>query len=142
MTTPNGVPDVVYGLLTAAAGDVTVYDGRVPEEPDARYAVFWPDIGTVRAAAVCGVSDDAVFRWQVTSVAPDRQQAAWLAERLRDAIVDARPIADGWVCGQIVHTYSQQPQHDETVMELPVVYMGDLYEVRAQRVPMGDSSSS
>lgn len=141
MTTPNGVPDVVYGLLVAAAPGVTVYDGRVPDEPGSRHGVFWPDIGTVRSLAVCGVSDDAMFRWQVTTVAPDRQQAAWLAERFRDAIVDVRPTVDGWVCGQIVHTYSQPPQHDETVMELPVVYMGDLYELRAQRVLDGSSST-
>lgn len=141
MTTPAGVPDVVYGLLVAAVPGVTVYDGRVPEEPGSRYGVFWPDIGTVRAITVCGVSDDVVFRWQVTSVAPDRQQAAWLAEKLRDSTVDVRPVVDGWVCGQIVHTYSQQPQHDETVMERPVVYMGDLYELRAQRVPAESSSS-
>lgn len=141
MTTPSGVPDVVHGLLATAAGAVTVYDGRVPTEPGDRYAIFWPDIGTVRALTVCGVSDDAVFRWQVTTVAPDRQQAAWLAERLRDATVDVRPSVDGWACGQIKHTYSQPPQHDETVMERPAVYMGDLYELRAQRVPSESSSS-
>jgi hypothetical protein len=150
------IPDAVLALIVSAlpgatlwddeapfaADDLLVFDGRVPPEPPTRYVVYWPDNGTRRALAVCGVSDDVMYRWQTTCVAPDRQMAAWLADRIQDGIVDTKPVVDGWVCGQIKHTYSQQPQHDETVMEKPVVYMGDLYELRAQRMPEDDSSSS
>lgn len=141
MTAPHGVPDAVLALIAAAVPGVTVYDGRVPEEPATRYVVFWPDIGTVRALAVCGVSDSAVFRWQTTTVALDRQAAAWLAEKVRDATVDVAPTVDGWVCGPIGHTYARGPQPDETVLERPVVTLVDLYELTADRVPVESSSS-
>jgi hypothetical protein len=150
------VPDAALAMIVAALpgavlwddgsvfgpDDLLVFDGRVPAEPPKRYVAYWPDHGTRDALAVCGVSDDVMYRFQTTSVAPDRQQAEWLAERICDGVVDLKPAVTGWECGPIGHTYAQQPQHDETVMEHPVVYMADLFEVRAQRLPEDDSSSS
>lgn len=128
------VPDAVLALIELSVPGVSVFDGIVPSEPPDRYAVFYPDNGTLAALAACGDSDDAMFRFQVTSVAPDRQMASWVARQVRDAIVDVKPVADGWICGPTGHTYSQMSQRDEAVQEVPVVFMADLYEVRAQRV--------
>lgn len=128
------VPDTVLATIAAAIPGVTVYDGLVGETPPVRYVVVYPDPGTLKALAVCGLSDAATFRWQVTSVAATRQQAAWLATEVRDATVDTRPAVAGWVCGQVCHNYAQLPQRDEAVAERPVVYQVDLYDLLATRI--------
>lgn len=127
------VPDEILALIAAAVPGVTVFDGRVGPTPDDRYVVVYPDPGTVKALAVCGQSDSATFRWQVTSVGPDRERAAWLAVAVRDATVDVRPVVAGWACGLVCHSYAQLPQHDEAVAERPVVYQVDLYDLLAAR---------
>jgi hypothetical protein len=128
------IPDAVVAASQASVPGVVVYDGLVPATPADRYAVVYVDNGTLRALAVCGESDTITVRWQITSVAPDRQRAAWIATRIRDTTVDTRPVAAGWGCGQITHVYSQPPQRDEAVQERPVVYAVDQYELLANRV--------
>lgn len=137
------VPDAVVALIAAAVPTgVVVYDGIVPTTPAERYVVAYVDPGTLTALSVASVSDDLMVRWQTTTVAPDAAAARWLAARVRDSIVDQKPTVDGWSCGQVSHTYSQTPQRDEAVMERPVVYLVDLYAVRAARVDESSSSSS
>lgn len=143
MTIPDTVIATLAANLPGAAlwdgnspvneTDLLVFDGAVPPTPPLRYAVIYIDPGTLHALAVCGESDDVTVRWQITSVAPDAQQARWIAESSRDGIVDRRPTVDGWGCGLIRHTYSQTPQRDEAVPERRAVYQVDLYELSATR---------
>jgi hypothetical protein len=143
------IPDAVIARIVAAipggvlastdadevflANQVPVYDGIIQNTPPRRYVVVYVDIGTLRALAACGANDSATVRWQTTSVAADGGQVRWIAEKVRDS-VDTKPLADGWSCGPIQHTYSQRPQRDETVAERPAVFQVDQYEVLATRV--------
>lgn len=127
------LPDAVLAMIRGAVPDVDVFDGEVPETPPARYAVVYIDVGTRRALAACGRSDSATLRWQVTAVAADREMAAWLATKILDETLDRSPSADGWVCGQIKHVFSERPGRDETVQAVPVVYKPDLYDLLATR---------
>jgi hypothetical protein len=134
VTTPDAaLPDVIVALIRAALPGVTVYDGIVPAEPADRYVVVYIDNGTRRAVAACNDSDSVTTRWQVTSVAPDRQQTAWLSDRVADSIVDVEPNVAGWSCGRIEHTYSTTPERDETVAAKPAVWMADRYSILAAR---------
>lgn len=133
MTTPVTIPDALVAAITAAVAPAAAYDGMVPDEPADRYVVVYADPGTLTAVAACGRSDSVTHRWQVTSVAPTREQAAWLATRVRDTTVDTVPVVAGWSCGQIRHTYAQLPQRDETVLERSVSYQVDLYELLATK---------
>lgn len=142
------VPDAVLARIVAAIpggvlattdtdqvfppDQVPVFDGIIPQTPPARYVVVYIDIGTREALSACGVHDSAYVRWQTTSVAPDGAMARWVAEKVCDS-VDTRPVAPGWSCGPIQHTYSLRPQRDETVAERPVIYQVDQYEVLATR---------
>lgn len=135
------VPDALLSMIGDAVLDVAVFDGRVPTEPPERYVVVYPDAGTLDALAVCGASDSATHRWQVTCVAPDRAMAGWLAEHVRDGTVDQKPTVDGWECGPVRHTYSMFPQRDEAVMERHVVYQVDQYRLLATRTGSESSSS-
>jgi hypothetical protein len=142
------VPDAVLARIVAAVpggvlaptdtdqvfgpGEIPVYDGIIPKTPPDRYVIVYIDIGTRQAIAACGTNDSAYVRWQTTSVAPDGAQVRWVAEKVCDS-VDTRPVAAGWSCGPIQHTYSQRPQRDETVAERPAVYQIDQYEVLATK---------
>lgn len=142
------VPDAVVAMIVAAVpgatlydpqvgfgdGDLVIFDGLVPPKPPLRYVVVYPDNGTRRPVAVSAVSDAVTFRFTTHCVAPDRGMAAWLASRVADHIVDTRPVAAGWDCGQIGHSYSQPPVREEVVMERPVVNAIDTYSLTANRV--------
>lgn len=135
MTTPA---DAVLQLIRDAVPEgVPVYDGRVPEwgssAPPDRYAVLWITNPQLLADTVAHESRSGVLRWQVTSVAPDRGQAAWLAAQIRDALLDVRPQADGWGCGLIRQTYAGQPMTDKQVQQYPKVVVPERYELDVDR---------
>lgn len=119
----------------APAADLVVFDGIVPPTPPTRYVVVYLDDGTRdHAQSVCHQSTSVTHRWQTTCVAPDREMAAWLAGRIKDALIDARPVADGWSPGLVEHTFSQLPQPDERVLERPTVFAVDQFRLLAERL--------
>lgn len=135
------VPDAVLAVVRAAV-PVTVFDAMVPD-PDGgdvpeRYAVYYPDDGARGLAPedmrVALASTGERYRFQVSSVAPDRQMASWIARRIRDAITDATPAAEGYMCGPIRHTLSAMPDRDETVLSKRSVMIADRYELLAERL--------
>jgi hypothetical protein len=149
------VPDAVVAAVAAALpdadvwdgstpfddDDLLVFDGIVPPKPPRRYVVVYADPGTLAALAVCSESDAATFRWQVTSVGPDRQVASLLAVTIRDGIVDDRLTAVGWACGPVQHNYASLPAKDEQVQERPVVFQVDQYALLAARAAIPVTST-
>jgi hypothetical protein len=132
------VPDGVLQLIEAAVPGVTVYDAGVPEEPPERYAVYWPDDGSRALGSqnmrVAVQSTGERFTWQVSSVGPDRQMAAWIAKRIRDTITDVTPVVEGYSCGPIQHQFSVSPDREEQVLSRQSVLMADRYELLAERL--------
>jgi hypothetical protein len=115
--------------------DLVVFDGIVPPTPPRRYVAVYIDDGTRDdAESVAHQSTSVTHRWQTTCVAPDRQMAGWLAGRVKDALVDARPVAAGWSPGLIEHTFSQLPRPDELVLERPTVFAVDQFRLLAERI--------
>lgn len=137
------VPDAVLTLVRAAVPAVTVYDALVPDEPPARYAVYWPDDGTRSLdpddTRVATISSGERFRFQISTVAPDRQMAAWIARAIRDAITDTTPAVDGYTCGPIRHTLSASPDREEQVLARRAVLIADRYEILADRATAAGS---
>lgn len=130
------MPDAILAMVRdAVPPDVTVYDGQVPEQPPDRYVVLYMDNGTRRAEGVEHQSTGRLFRWQVTTVAPDRGMAGWLAEAVADALTDQRPDVPGWSPGLIEHTHSRTPRADEQVLARTVVVAFDLYQLLAEKLP-------
>lgn len=150
MTVADTIVGLVVGALPGAylweqtetsppAGDLVVFDGIVPPTPPHRYVVVHADDGTRRAETVAHESTGATFRWQTTSVAPDRQAAAWLAGRVKDGLLDVSPTVDGWSTGLIEHTFAQLPQRDEQVLERPVLFAIDQFRLLAERLVAAES---
>lgn len=137
--------DAILDMIRDAVPGVTVYDGRVPdgpeqETPPERYVAVYLDPGTRTADNVAHESVATVHRWQTTCVAPDRGMAQWLADRVRDRLVDHQPSATGWNPGLIRHTFAQLPRPDEQVQERPVVTAVDQYALDAERLPAAEES--
>lgn len=132
------IPEAVLALIEAAVPGVEVYDALVPEEPPERYAVFWPTDGDRDMgpddSRVAVLSTGELHRWQVSSVAPTRQMAAWIARRIRDAITDVSPVVEGYSCGPIQHRMSASPDPEEQVLSRRRVLMADTYELLADRI--------
>lgn len=133
------LPDAVLTMIRAAVPAVTVYDGQVPDDqaagvPPERYVAVYLADPTRAADNVEHTSTGGTLRWQVTSVAPDRGMASWLASQIRDALVDARPTAAGWSAGLIEHTLALPPRVDEQVQERPAVVAVDQYVLLAEQL--------
>lgn len=137
--------DAVIGLLTAALpAGVPVFDNAVPDDgvesqPPARYVVLWMPGATRGTESVSAQSTDRVTRWQTTSVAPDRGMAAWLSERVCDALVDVVPVVEGWASGPIRHVQSYQPQTNDLVLARQSVAVMDRFEQLADFVGFSGS---
>jgi hypothetical protein len=137
------VPDAILALIRAAVPTIVVFDSAVPDQDESqsipeRYAVFWPDEGSSNFEPtnqrVAVQTTGKRFNWQVSSVAPDRQMAAWIATRIRDAITDVRPVVDGWDCGYIQHQFSVMPERDEQILAKRSVMIPDRFELLAERL--------
>lgn len=124
---------------TPPVGDLVVFDGIVPDTPPHRYVVVYVDDGTRRAENVAHESTGATFRWQTTSVAPDRPTTAWLSGKVKDGLLDVSPTVDGWSTGLIQHTFSQLPQRDEQVLERAVLFAVDQFSLLAERLVPAES---
>lgn len=137
------IPDAILALIEAAVPDVAVYDSGVPTGDSSdpvpeRYAVLWPDDGTrtldPEDMKVATQSTGEAYTWQVSSVAPTRQMASWIAKRIRDAITDETPAVEGYSCGPIRHTLSATPDRNEQVLAKRSVLMADRYELLAEQL--------
>ncbi|MER6391291.1 hypothetical protein ABT236_22840 [Streptomyces sp. NPDC001523] len=88
----------VRTMLVAATGRpcgvgvLPLVDGNPAPLP---YSVLYPMGGAVDGAPFSDISEDALLTYQVTIVAARVDQAEWLADRVRRAIL-ARTPAGGW----------------------------------------------
>lgn len=125
------VGDAVLALVEAAVPGVTVYDAHVPSSTatsplPGRYVVVYPTTPQLSAEGLCA-SDTVRAEWQVTSVGATRPEAQWLAEHVRDGLVDRRPTVPGMTCAPIEHTGSQPVRWDDQVAGRVVLYATDQY---------------
>ncbi|MFD7169749.1 hypothetical protein [Streptomyces violascens] len=66
-------------------GNMPVVDGKPAVVP---YTVLYPLGGPVGGAPLADVSEDAVLIYQLTSVAGRTDQAEWMADRVRRAVLE------------------------------------------------------
>jgi hypothetical protein len=132
------IVDDILTLMRAPIPTITVFDSGAPDEnntPDIpeRYAVYWPDLGTPEAGAVCGTFTGGTYRWQMTYVAPDRGMAEWMANKVRAAVLGVKPFLPGFVCGQVQLPISLPARRDEQVLARRVVVIVDRFELLAEQ---------
>lgn len=130
------IPAAVLARLQAAVDPV--YDGLVPVDERGqpltqRYGVMYSDAGARAADDLVGTADRYVYRWTVTSVGEDRIQAEWVAVRLRDALLDAPLVVEGWSTTPVTHEASSPIRRDEDLPGDPLFFAVDTYSLTATR---------
>ena len=133
------LPDAVLELIQASVPSVTVFDGGVPDQDESveipdRFAVYWPDIGTIENGQVSQDPTGELFRFQVNAVAPDRGMADWIARAIRDRIVTVKPRVSGYQCGRIQHEFSLPAQEDNQVLSKRRVLLISRYTLLAEQI--------
>jgi hypothetical protein len=126
----------VKGLLSPM--QFTFYDGgQVPDEPDLPYAVLFMDTGIEGATKLCGDTDEAVHRFQVTSVGLTDDSAVIVADAARSLVLDVRPVVAGRVCGPIRKetTIPVRPDLDVNIptQNLHPMFSVDTYVFRSRK---------
>lgn len=140
---------VLAAIRAVMPAGVVVYDRQVPDtgmegQPPERYVVVWMPGPDRRSSAVSGQSTDRVTRWQTTCVAPDRERSEWLSNRVCGALVDQRPVVEGWTREQIRHLQSymaneQQPEVHDLVLARQRVSIMDRFELTAVKISVSGS---
>lgn len=92
----------IKALLSALPVTLTFYSGgQVPNEPSFPYAVLYMDTSVEDGTKLCGDTDLATFRFQVTSVGLTDDSAVIVADAARALVLDARPVVAGRSCTRI-----------------------------------------
>ncbi|MFH8405310.1 hypothetical protein ACH4FX_11130 [Streptomyces sp. NPDC018019] len=75
-------------------GKLPIVEGQPAEMP---YLVLYPQGGPVGGAPLADASEDSELLYQVTAVAARTDQAEWMADRVRRAVLE-RTATGGWCC--------------------------------------------
>ncbi|MEV4246965.1 hypothetical protein AB0J63_26575 [Streptosporangium canum] len=116
MTLPS--KPLVEALLAMVQGAVPVtcpiYWAQAAASPGQTYAVFYPDTGTLSAfhRDLLNRGPDEL-RYQVTSVGQSPEQAAWVADRVAEALLSAVPTVAGRRVWPAIEEGSQPVRRDD-----------------------------
>ena len=95
---------------------VTVYDGKVDDNPTFPYTVLHPDPGTKTRSGFNAVSDQVTTRFQTTSVGETRDQAAWAHDKVDAALADVSiSTITGRNCWPISQDAAQPVRRDDEI---------------------------
>ncbi len=103
----------IVGLLSGIP--MTLYEGQVQSQPSFPYAVLFADTGTEESTRFTGESDRMDYRFQVTSVGLTAESVLVVADAVRSAVLDVRPVIAGRVCERIDHEISIPVRPDEDI---------------------------
>jgi hypothetical protein len=112
--------DAILGLLRADAmlGTARVFDGVVPSPtPAPPYVLVYMHMVSLAEApgnALAGLSTEVTLRAICHCVGGDAVAARAMAQRVRGALLDVRPVIAGRSCGLIRQESSQPPVPDES----------------------------
>ena len=123
------IRDHVTAVLALISADtnVTVYDGRVPNDPTLPYVVVRTDTGRRERSALPASSDRLTLRIWATSVGLTRASAQVVSERVTAALLDVRPTVASRSCFPITSVNSQPSRVDDVNTDL--VYVLDEFEL-------------
>jgi hypothetical protein len=75
--------------------------GQIPDLPTFPYAVLYMDTSVEDRTTLSGPTDEATFRFQVTSVGLTDDSAVVVADTARNLVLDVRPVVAGRTCTRI-----------------------------------------
>lgn len=90
-------------VAAIAAQGVTVYNGGAPDSPVLPYCAVFSDAGRGLATSMGQSTDQYVHTFQTTSVGTSQEQAAWVAEKVREALSGKTLTIAGWSTQPVQH---------------------------------------
>lgn len=103
----------VLALLEADA-NLNVYDGAVPDQTPAPYVVVYINTDSERSERLTSNTSAGRVRITTHSVADTAQGARIVADRVRSALLDVRPVVAGVSTHPIRHEFGIPPVRDES----------------------------
>lgn len=104
--------DAIKTLIGAA---VRLYDTQAPDGAALPYAVLYIDDGTASRTSLGAVSDRRDVEFQITSVGADPEGVRSVAERVRTAVLDQRPVVTGRTSNPVVQVTADPLRVDRDV---------------------------
>lgn len=105
----------VAAVKALIGASVRLYEGQAPDGAVMPYAVLYADNGDASRTALAAVSDRRDVSFQITSVGIDETGARSVAERVRTAVLDRRPVVAGRSTSPITQETSQPLRVDRDV---------------------------
>ncbi len=120
---------VAVDILTADAL-IPVYTGSVPDGVTRPYILIYPTVAWPNgrdADALDGKTRTCETRWYIHCAGETDQSARSVAGRVRQLLLNVRPVIAGRSCGLIKQEASPPPVRDETtgvtVLDIAAVYL-------------------
>ena len=121
-------PDDFYAAIAAQLASGTgknIGQGIAPTSLTLPYAVIYPrseDIDPENLGTLTDPRTATFFEWQVTSVGSDMNQALWMSQKVREALVGFTPTVSGDAFGKTEIAQVNALQRDESVQ--PTLFYG------------------
>jgi hypothetical protein len=119
--------DAIEAALKAAP-NLTVYVGKVPDDPTTPYVVVFPSGGLSGREGLVPVSDRIDLPFQVTAVGATHREVLWAVDKSRAALVDRVLPVTGRAMFPVVHDDSAPMRRDDSIAP-PLLYVVDRYSV-------------
>lgn len=120
--------------VKALLSTVRLHEGERPDDAALPCALLLMGTGTGLRTTLAAISDRREFPFQLTSVGLDVDGVRSVAERVRTAVVDRRPVVVGRTTWPVVHDGSEPIRLDRDVTP-HVFYAVDLYRFASVPAP-------
>jgi hypothetical protein len=105
-----------------------VHEGEAPQGATLPWTVATLDVPTPNNRSLAGRAHSQQVRVRATVGAANAHACSIVAERVRTALEFARPVADGWTCGPLMHVSSRPIARDPQVI-VPTTNTSAFYAV-------------
>jgi hypothetical protein len=123
--------DAIKALIGTS---VRLFEGNRPEDSPLPAAVLFVDTGTGERTTLTHRSDRRNVAFQITSVGLDPEGVRSVAERVRTAVLDRRPVVPGRTTWMVIHDDSTLMRLDRDVTP-HVFFLVDLYSFSSVPAP-------
>lgn len=126
----------IEAVKTLIGSAVRLYEGDVPDGAALPYAVLYAGGGVATRSRMTPISDRREVTFQVTSVGKDAEGARSVADRVRNAVLDKRPVIAGRSSNQIRQDVVDEPLRVDRDVTPHLLYVVDVYSFATVPAPI------
>jgi hypothetical protein len=111
---PRVVYDAIVTQLASSTGK-NIGESQAPSNTTAPYAVVYPQDETDTDTTLADPHDVTVFEWLVVSVGDSQDQALWMQQKVRAALLGWQPVVAGYSFGFVLRDGGGGVQREDPV---------------------------